>query len=70
MVSWYFIERAFFLGDLGAQEVADGAWRLVLALDAGRHHLVVGCPHVVKLELGHQLENRAALHRDALRKLS
>jgi len=41
------------LGDLGPQQITDDARRLALALDTGRHHLVVGGPHAVELEGGH-----------------
>ena len=58
------------LGDLGPQQIADDARRLALALDAGRHHLVVGGAHAVQLERGHQVEDLGALHQPALRKRS
>jgi hypothetical protein len=41
MVSWYLIERACFSANLGAEQIADDPRRLVPALDAGVHHLVV-----------------------------
>jgi hypothetical protein len=65
------LDRArLLLGDLSAQEIADNAWRLVPALDAGGHHLVVGRSHTVELERRHELENVGALHQEALRRLS
>ena len=65
------LDRArLLLGDLGAEQIADDARRLVPALDAGGHHLVVGRPHAVELERRHQLENVGALHQEALRRLS
>ena len=70
MVSWYLIERACFSAISALQQIADDARRLVLALDAGRHHLVIGRPHAVELELGHQLEDLGALHQPAPRKRS
>jgi hypothetical protein len=33
------------LGDLGAEQITDDARRFVAALDAGRHHLVIGGAH-------------------------
>ena len=45
------LDRAgLLLGDLGGEQVADDARRLVLALDAGGHDLVVGGPHAEQLE--------------------
>ena len=65
------LDRAgLFLGDLGAQEVADDARRLLPALDAARHHLVIGGAHAEQLEPRHQLEDLGALHQEALRRLS
>ena len=58
------------LGDLGAQEVADEALRLVRALDRGREHLVVGGLHAVELQLAHHVEDFGPLHRQALLKAS
>jgi hypothetical protein len=65
------LDRArLLLGDLGAEQIADDPRRLVPALDAGGHHLVVCRPHAVELERRHQLENVGALHQQALRRLS
>src|SRR5207248_1094438 len=50
MVIWYLIERACLLGNLGAEQFADNARRLVPPLDSGRHHFVIGSAHAVKLE--------------------
>ena len=58
------------LRDLGAQEVADEALRLVLAFQRGRERLVVGGPHAVELELSHHVEDFGPFHRQALLKLS
>src|SRR5208337_5113458 len=41
------------LGDLSLQEIANDARRFVLTLDPGRHHLVVGGAHAIKLQLTH-----------------
>jgi hypothetical protein len=49
-------------GDLGLEQIADDARRLVLALDGGRHHLVVGGAHAEELERGHQVEDLGTLH--------
>jgi len=57
------LDRAgLFLGDLGAEQVTDDARRLVPALDAARHHLVIGGAHTEELERRHQLEDLSALH--------
>jgi hypothetical protein len=65
------LDRAgLLLGDLGAQEIADDARRLVPALDAARHHLVIGGAHAEELERRHQLEDLSALHQEAFRRLS
>ena len=58
------------LRDLGAQEVADEALRLVLALERGRERLVVGGLHAVELQLAHHVEDFGPLHRQALLKVS
>jgi len=65
------LDRArLFLGDLGAEQVAEDARRLVPALDAGGHHLVIGRAHAVKLEPSHQLENVSTLHQATRRRRS
>ena len=38
------------LGDLGREQIADDPRRLVLALDAGGHDLVIGAAHAVELQ--------------------
>ena len=58
------------LRDLGAQEVADEALRLVLALERGRERLVVGGLHAEELQLGHHVEDVASLHGQALLRVS
>jgi hypothetical protein len=58
------------LRDLGAQEVADEALRLVLALERGRERLVVGGLHAVELQLAHHVEDFGPFHRQALLKVS
>ena len=58
------------LRDLGAQEVADEALRLVLALERGRERLVVGGLHAEELQLAHHVEDFGPLHRQALLKVS
>jgi hypothetical protein len=63
------LDRArLLLGDLGAEQIAEDARRLVPALDAGGHHLVIGRPQ--ELERRHQLENVGSLHQEARRRLS
>ena len=58
------------LRDLGAQEVAVEALRLVLALERGRERLVVGGLHAVELQFAHHVEDFGSLHRQALLKVS
>ena len=65
-----FDRARLFLGNLGAEQIADDARRLVPAFDAGGHHFVVGRSHPEELERRHQLENVGALHQEALRRLS
>src|SRR6266436_361667 len=65
-----FDRARLLLGDLGAEQITDDARRLVPALDAGGHHLVVCRPHAVELERRHQLENIGAFHQEALRRRS
>lgn len=43
------------LTDLGREQIADNALWLMLALDGGRHDLVEGGLHAVKLELAHDV---------------
>src|SRR3954453_18325470 len=40
-----FDRARLLLGNLGAEQIADNPRRLMPALDAGGHHLVVGRPH-------------------------
>ena len=58
------------LGDLGTQEFADDARRLIAALEAGRHHLVIGGAHAMEPERHHQLENLGSFHQGILRSRS
>ena len=51
------------LGNLGLQQIADDAWRFVLAFDAGGHDLVISAAHPVKLQGAHQVEDLGAFHR-------
>jgi hypothetical protein len=62
------LDRArLLLGDLGGEQIAEDARRLVPALDAGGHHLVVSGAHAVKPEPCHQLEDVGALHQPTRR---
>ena len=54
------------LADLGAQQVADQALRLVLALDGGGEQLVEGGLHAVELELAHGGQDLGAFHHRLL----
>lgn len=56
------------LGDLGLEQVADDAGRLVLALHGMAHHLVERCAHAVELERAHQVEDMGAFHGGLLRR--
>jgi hypothetical protein len=69
MVIWYLIERACF-GDLGGEQIADHALRLVLALHRRGDRLVEGGLHAVELQLAHGGENLGTLHHRALLRLS
>jgi hypothetical protein len=44
------------------EQVADDAGRLMPALDAGGHYLVVSGAHAVELERRHEIENVGALY--------
>jgi hypothetical protein len=61
------IERACF-SDLGGEQIADYA--ALLALDCGRHDLVEGGLHAIKLELAHEVEDLGSFHQMVLRRLS
>jgi hypothetical protein len=57
------LDRAgLLLVDLGVEQVADNTLRFVLALDGGRHDLVEGRLHAVKLELTHEVEQLSTFH--------
>jgi hypothetical protein len=58
------------LGDLGAQQIADDPRRLMLAFDAGCHHLIISGAHAVQFELRPQGKNLRSFHQIFLRKLS
>ena len=58
------IERACFSADLGVEQIADDALRLVLALDGGGHDLVEGGLHAVELELAHEVEESECVPSD------
>ena len=65
------IDRSrLLLTDLGAEQIADIPLRLMLALDGGRHDLVEGGLHSVKLELTHEIEELGSFHQMVLRRLS
>ena len=65
------LDRAgLLLADLGGEQIADNALRLMLALDGGRHDLVEGGLHSVKLELTHEVEDLGSFHQMVLRRLS
>ena len=51
------------LGNLGLQQIADNAGRLMLPLDARGHDLVIGAAHPVEFEAAHQVEDLGAFHK-------
>ena len=57
-----FDRARLLLGDLGLQEIADQALRLVLALDGCGQRFVIGAPHPVKLEASHHVEDFGSFH--------
>jgi hypothetical protein len=59
MVSLILDRAGLLFCDLGAEQMADDTRRLVPALDAGRHHLVIGRPHPV--ELGGRINSRTSV---------
>ena len=62
------LDRARLLfGDLGAQQVADEALRLMLALQRDGQRLVVGGLHAVELQLAHHVEHFGPFHQTLLR---
>jgi hypothetical protein len=59
------------LGELGRQQVAHDALRLMLALHGGGDDLVVGGPHAEELQAAHGIHDLAPLHHPvALLRLS
>ena len=60
------LDRArLLLAELGRQEVADDALRLVLALHRRGDDLVIGGFHAVELERAHGVEDVGAVHHPA-----
>jgi len=51
-----------FLCNLRLKQITDDAGRLILALDAGGHDLVVGGAHAVKLQRTHHVEDLRTFH--------
>jgi hypothetical protein len=61
------LDRArLLLGDLGLEEVADDALRLMLALHGGGDDLVEGGLHAVELQVAHHVEDVGSFHAQAL----
>jgi hypothetical protein len=58
------------LGYLGLQKIANDTRRLMMALDAVAHDLVIGAAHAVELQGAHQFQNLCAFHQLALLRLS
>src|SRR5207247_302622 len=58
------------LADLGAEQIADDALGLMLALDGRGQDLVEGGLHAVELELTHEVEELGAFHQMVLRRVS
>ena len=51
------------LVDLGREQIADDALRLVLTLHRRGDDLVVGCPHAVELQFAHGSQDLGSFHR-------
>src|SRR6478672_11616324 len=65
------LDRArLLLADLGVEQIADDALRLVLAFDGGGHDLVEGGLHAVELELAHEIEELGSFLQLVLLRLS
>src|SRR4051794_237547 len=65
------LDRArLLLADLGIEQIADDALRLMLAFDSRDHDLVEGGLHAVELEFAHELEQLSAFHQIVLLRLS
>jgi hypothetical protein len=56
--------------DLGREQIADDALRLMLSFDSGGHDLVEGGLHAVELELAHEIEELGSFHQMVLLRLS
>ncbi|MGY4448668.1 hypothetical protein ACVWZR_003328 [Bradyrhizobium sp. i1.3.1] len=65
-----FDRPGLLLVDLGVEQVADNALRLVLALDGSCHDLVEGSLHAVELKFAHEVEDLGSFHQMVLRRLS
>ena len=57
------LDRArLLLADLGLEQVAHDALRLMLAFDGSGHDLIEGVLHAVEFELAHEIEEFSAFH--------
>ena len=65
-----FDRACLLLVDLGGEQVADNALRLMLALDRGGHDLIEGGLHAVELKLAHEVEEFGSFHQLVLLRLS
>ena len=65
-----FDRPGLLLVDLGVEQVADNALRLVLALNGSCHDLIEGSLHAVGLEFAHEVEDLGSFHQMVLRRLS
>ena len=65
-----FDRARLLLGDLGFEQIADDALRLVLTLYRGGDDLVEGGLHAEELEFAHGVEDLGAFHHMALLRLS
>ena len=61
-----FDRACLLLGDLGLEQIADKALRLMLAFERGGEDLVIGVLHAEQLELAHQVEDFGSLHDHVL----
>jgi len=65
-----FDRACLLLVDLGGEQVADDALRLMLTLDRGGHDLIEGGLHAVELKLAHEVEEFGSFHQLILLRLS
>jgi len=65
-----FDRARLLLVDLGSEQVADDALRLMLAFDGRGHDLIEGGLHAVELKFAHKVEQLGSFHQLVLLRLS